>query len=663
LSCRMGFFSGRLAGRGHVPTKIMGRAALLLVASFYACGGSGSGTDGGQPAINGWILLNRDHDSLTRSIEAAKRFGVNHIQLSHDLIMNIDDILGDEPETQARVDDLLFATELAGENDMESFVWVHELSDVGPDICYDAADSVWGQRAAAYRRGLERVPGVDGVVLMFGSAPLPPWFSLCTCAWCAENYPDANAFEAPPNDERIRIVTEQIGGVVTGELAKKLVARTFVHEPAENDWHARGFAALEGLDFLGMHKSDEQDWQPYNPPSPTLGREGEHDALLEMDVAGEYYGLSALPFCAPAYFAWRLDQIWDKRGIGAAVRIERGSHTALGTPNEVNLYAISGRLKDHNLPLQDVWDEFIADFYDLQPGDPGRDTLQAILADTFAIRLKSHYLLGIWAMEKSSDIPVNTVLDQFSDRGKMPKFDPDWQPVWDALDKPDRRVVLWVWQEGSEAVELAEADLQAGQALDGDIALEAHSDLLQRLKYQNYAAGVFRAVKLFIWAARARSQGVSDPDLAAWMQWAREDLERIREAMPTDDLGDVPIAGPGRIQQFLDNTAGLVPAGTTAREPAAALFSALKIDKLSPTSAQLSFTARRQADVALDFGLEIPDFGRTIEIGQVAAGEMRRVTLDNLVPRRRYVARLRAGAGDDEYKSGYLWIFTPLSGD
>ncbi len=658
MSCRMGFWFHNSAGRRTISRL----AALLLVVSFYACG-SGSGTDDGTAFVNGWILLNRDRDSLTRSIEAAKRFGVNHIQLSHDLIMNIDDLMGNEPETLERVDDLEFAAELAHENGMQTFVWAHELSDAGPDVCYDAADPAWRQRAAAYRQGLARVPGVDGVVLMFGSAPLPPWFSLCTCVWCAENFPGANAFEAPPNDERIRIVTEQIGSALTGELAKKLVARTFVHEPAENDWHSRGFAAVEGLDFLGMHKSDEQDWQPYNPPSPTLGREGEHDALLEMDVAGEYYGLSALPFCAPAYFAWRLDQIWDKRGIGAAVRIERGSHTALGTPNEANLYAISGRLKDHNLPLQDAWDEFIADFYDLQPGDPGRDTLQAILADTFAIRLKSHYLLGIWAMEKSSDIPVNTVLDQFNDRGKMPKFDPDWQPVWDALDKPDRRVVLWVWQEGSEAVELAEADLLAGRALDGKIASAAYGDLLHLLKYQKYAAGVFRAVKLFIWAARARSQGDGDPDLAAWMQWAREDLERIRGAMLTDDLGDVPIAGPGRIRQFLDNTAGLVPAGTSAREPAAALFSALKIEKLSPTSAQLSFTARRQADVALDFGLEIPDFVQTIEIRQVAAGETRRVTLDNLVPRSRYVARLRTGAGDDEYTSGYLWIFTPLSGE
>ncbi len=659
MSCRMCFWYRNSAGRGTVWR----RAALLLVVSLCACGGSGSGTDGGQPAINGWILLNRDHDSIRRSIEAAERFGVNHVQLSHDLIMNIDDILGDQPEAIERVDDLEFAAGLAHEKGMQSFIWAHELSAAGPDICYDAADPVWQERASAYRQGLARIPDVDGVVLMFGSSPLPPWFSLCTCDWCVDNYPDANAFEAPPNDERIRIVTQQIGGAITGELGKKLVARTFVHEPAENDWHADGFAAVQGVDFIGMHKSDEQDWQPYNPPSPTLGREGDHDALLEMDVAGEYYGLSALPFCAPAYFAWRLDQIRDKRGIGAVVRIERGSDSALGTPNEVNLYAISGRLEDRKLPIAKVWDEFISDFYDLAPGDPGRDVLQRILADTFAIRLKSHYVLGIWAMEKSSDIPENTVLDQFNDRGNMPKFDPDWQPVWDALDKPDRRVVEWIWQESSEALELSTADLQAALTLESQIAQADYDDLLRLLRYQKYSSETFRAVKLFIWAARARNQGADDPDLAAWMQWAREDLERIRGAMTADDLADVPIAGPGRIQQFLDNTAGLVPAGTTALEPDPALFSALKIEKLLPTSAQVSFSVRRQAQVALDFGLEIPDFGQTIEVGLIEAGETRLVTLDNIIPGRRYVARLRSGAGDDEYQSGYLWIFTALTGE
>src|SRR5262245_24046106 len=68
-----------------------------------AGGPDAGGPDAGgppPPPVNGWILLDANPQAVSASIDAAARFSVNHIQLSHDLIMNIEDVLGGDPVTQ-----------------------------------------------------------------------------------------------------------------------------------------------------------------------------------------------------------------------------------------------------------------------------------------------------------------------------------------------------------------------------------------------------------------------------------------------------------------------------------------------------------------------------------------------------------------------------------
>src|SRR5262249_36689295 len=152
-----------------------------------------------------------------------------------------------------------------------------------------------------------------------------------------------------------------------------------------------------------------------------------------------------------------------------AARIERGSNSALGTPNEINLYAMSELVKDRHKPIEAIWSEFLEAFYGLAPQSAEAKLLEGILKNTFTIRLDSHYVLGVWALEKDSDLPDGPVLGEFTGRGKMPKWDPDWQGIWDMLDQPDKATVHRIWQEATEGVELARADLQAAAALSGKL--------------------------------------------------------------------------------------------------------------------------------------------------------------------------------------------------
>ncbi len=204
--------------------------------------------------------------------------------------MNIEDLLGDSPEVQARVQVLNQAITLAHEHGMKAHIWAHEFSGTGLEVCYAPDSPVWEARARAYRAGLARIPDVDGMVLMFGSAPMPPWATACLCEWCMATG-EENSIETPSQDERIRLITEHVGRVVVHEMGQELFVRTFVHEPAEVAWHSDGLASVQGLHFTGMHKGPVQDWQPYHPHHPCTGHIGPHPSILEEDVAGEYCGL------------------------------------------------------------------------------------------------------------------------------------------------------------------------------------------------------------------------------------------------------------------------------------------------------------------------------------------------------------------------------------
>ncbi|MFH1530471.1 MAG: fibronectin type III domain-containing protein [Pseudomonadota bacterium] len=607
------------------------------------------------PPVHGWMLLDADPVSVKESIEAAALYGVNHIQLSHALIDEIDQVLGDEPETLQRVETLNLAIDLAHEHGMKAYAWAHEFTGGALEVCFAPDDPFWTARADAYRAAFERLPGLDGVILMFGSASPPPWFSFCACDWCLENYEGLPMF-IPPPEERLRMVVEYVGGAIVAE-GRELFVRTFVHEPAEIGWHSEGLAVATGGPFTGMHKGPVQDWQPYNPHHPCMGAIGDHPGIVELDVAGEYYGLSVLPWAAPGYYRFRLNHLWKNGGVGAVLRVQRGEYHALGTPNEVNMVAVRRLIEDRFTPLDAIWEEFLTGRYGVGPGDPGYEALRGILRDTFPIRRKSHYVLGIWALEKSSDLPGGMVLDQFTGRGKMPKWDPDWQEIWDRLDTPDEEVVRWIWQEGTEAVVLAEEALSRFPDVEGSLAPEDADDLARRLAHQHLAARAWRAVDLFIWGTKAQAHPDGPfPQIDAWKAWAWSELVAVQAEMMDAGLAGVSPAGPASVQKLVNAFAAGV-LDVAAATPDGLLFSPIRVEAVTPTSATLRLRATGDTLVTVDYGLEIPDYGETLDVALVA-GEEQVVALQGLTPNARWVVRLRAVEDGRVVLGGDFWIFT-----
>lgn len=616
-----------------------------------------------EKRIHGWILLDPDPTAMLATIDEAARQGVNHVQLSHGLIMNLSEILGEDEGSLERIETLNLGIARAHEQGMEAWIWSHEFDQgVSIDVCYAPEGAVWAERAEAYRETAALLPGLDGVVMMFGSAPLPPWFTICSCDPCLEDE-GTTPLTSPDQGERLRYVVEELGDVIVNELGLELMVRTFVHEPQEIDWHAEGLSAVQGVAFTGMHKGPVQDWQPYNPHHANIGAIGDHPAVVELDVAGEYYGKSWLPWCAPDYYRYRLRHLWANAGIGAVVRVQRGSDQALGTPNEVNIHAIRRFLEDIDAPTDGIWQDFLLERYGLAPGSAASVTLQAVLSDSFPIRRKAHYALGIWALEKGSGFPSDLTLDQFRDRGEMPKWDPDWAPVWEALDRPGLATVLWLWQEGSEAVTLSNEALARFEEVKPALPEELRQDLEARLGHQALSSEAWRALDLVIWGSRALGEGVTDPRLEGWLRWGLQDIERLRSAMVDQGFSGKPAAAPGPLVAFLEKASAVVEEAVTAEAPPGALFSPLRFTN-TEAGVEVRFTTGASLDLSLDLGAEIPDYGQTLELPGVEAGVEQLVILEDLAPGRRYVLRLRATHEGLELRGGDFWLFTPgPSGD
>jgi len=545
---------------------------------------------------------------------------------------------------------------------MKVYLWAHEFQDGDIVVCYGANGAIWDTRAAAYRDAIAKVPDVDAIVLMFGSAGASPWFTLCDCDWCTETFPDE--MMGPPNDVKIQLVIEHIGDVLEG-LGKEMVARVFAHEPDENPWHADGLARARATEFVSMHKSEVQDWQPYNPIDPTVGQVGAHPSILEMDAAGEYFGRSELPFASPAYYRYRLKAAYDKTAIGAVARISRGSDTALGTPNEVNLEAIKWYVQDPTVTLDQVWSRFLTRRYfqgQNPEGNADATNLQRILELTLPIMTKTHYVLGQWALEKGSDIPTEPVTGELGGRGNMPKWDADWTEIWNRVKTPDYQTVYDIYNEGTEAVMLAERAFYDFSQSEWNMTQGDFDSLYFQLRHQYFAARAWRAVETYIWARKSAVLfPVNAPLMFTWADWARLELSNVADEMEDAGLSDVRICSPSRIRAFLSNT--LDAPDIEPSQPQDSWLRPLYFTEIGEKYVDIAFKSCLPGKYSIEYGTKLPNFNQAVEI--VTAPDARPDCQDwgkivgGLQADTMYFFRLKVEDADgNTYRTSEYWAMT-----
>ena len=258
--------------------------------------------------------------------------GVNQVQLSHDLMMNLFEVRdSSRMKLVRRLADLSHDSGIG-----EVCVWDHALYDTdyypsefhypGTGLLDLDRPGLWEWIADDYRSMLSRCPFVDGVVLTF----------IESGARVEEQFSGMSA------SERLAKVVSTVSEVVCREFGKKLWLRTFAYTQEEYDSIVDCFSLVEWYEGMGlMVKDAPHDFFLTHPVNQYIGRLG-HPTLVEFDACGEYSGQGVILNTLPDFFASRWNEVKDFEDVvGWVARTSRKGDTEItGTPTEVNIYAL-----------------------------------------------------------------------------------------------------------------------------------------------------------------------------------------------------------------------------------------------------------------------------------------------------------------------------------
>lgn len=311
--------------------------------------------------IRGWQFHLYDIPYLRRAIAVAAEHKVNHIQLTHDIVMYLKHI-NNNPTRERQVNDLVDQAHRRG---MEAFVMIHTISYLPSRFLTGHRANLddprfWTYEREQYQTVFRKCPNIDGIALSFGDA----------CHY--HIYNDNQVSSAMTPSERLLQYIETVWEVCDS-LGKTLYVR---------DWAGSG-ATVEAImrapaGVRVMTKSDIGDWQQTDPHNPLLGAFGDRHQIVEMDLCGEYLGRSWVHWGAPEYVAYRLRHALSRGVKGAVGRVDAfdlghhlealpygvpssvgGTH-ALGTPNDVNIFAFCRLLENPDADPEGLWQEWAA---------------------------------------------------------------------------------------------------------------------------------------------------------------------------------------------------------------------------------------------------------------------------------------------------------------
>jgi len=506
-------------------------------------------------SVRGWLIHTADPEYLDRVLEAAPRYGVNHLDLSHDVVMNASEFES-KPELAQSVEGAARRAAGAG---IKAYVWAHELDtrDKDPDLdpASPAGKAFWEARREAYRRVLRACPSLAGVVLMFGSSPTEVW-----------DIPGRDAFwKGLSMPARVRYVTELVREVVVGEFGKQLVVRDFNHGPKQLQWLVEGLRDCPGITVYS--KAEPQDFQPFYPHSPSIGAYGSTPQLLEIDLNGEYWGQSLIPVSLVGYLRYRIAHAASKGVAGAVGRIDTYRNRALGTPSEINLYAFRRLLEEPSLDEQRIYDDWLRERYRLAPGSEPARRLQSILERSFEMAKRVYYTQGFWTWKSQSSLPRNAKQIDGCIVGKSTAlWDPAAAETERRLRRPAAADVRAILAEKDDGVALADANLRDMAPLAGRIAPSDYADWTRRLRLAADLARVYRAIASGYWRVKLREAHPEAPEAALTaIRTALGELEEWAERLPASHAWCEPLAEEApRLREFAADLRASLSRGPSA---------------------------------------------------------------------------------------------------
>ena len=341
--------------------------------------------------IYGWNILTDHTPTALRTLEATKNYHVNHLQLSHQICHNLKDV-----KLQWNRNIVNNLTEHAHELGIpEVVVWDHALYnlDYYPDR-FKMKDSgllnlddpnFWEWFKADYRKMLDKIPEVNGIVLTF----------IETGARVENQY--SEILKTP--QEKLAALVDSVASVIVTERHLKLYLRSFMYNKNELNNLMQCFSLIKCPDIVVMAKETPHDFFVTHPVSWWI-QDIPFPVIIEFDATHEFSGQGIVASFFPGIHLKRWEYYQKLPNvIGFSIRTDRyGKTSILNRPPEINLFAIYEATKDPEIGVDEVIEKFIEGKYDsvLVP------YLRPVFEMAPEIILSSFYTLGLNTTHHSS---------------------------------------------------------------------------------------------------------------------------------------------------------------------------------------------------------------------------------------------------------------------
>ena len=348
----------------------------------------------GPLEYRGWSTQNGDQDYLAQLVPRAAAAGMNHLQLCHGVVAphGVDQLLAG-PDAAAIQERVNLVCDLAHRHNIKVDMWVNELSDAPKQFQEGGRVKLtprfWKWLEAKYDRVFSLVPNVDGIVLAIGETRYPLLM-------------DSVVVSKDGPSERLAKLAEVFARICERH-DKALYFRSDAHDYEELAVVIAGItraaerSAVVKKRLTVMSKVGPSDFSPYLPYNPALGGVGGLRQIMELDLGAEFSGQNQLLFDETDFIHRVLDNGRRAGIVGAVARIERWRNTAIGTPNEVNVYAYGRLLQDSRPTAAQLRGEWCKQRY----GRAAGPFVASMLARSFDINNSIFFPLEEWVANHS----------------------------------------------------------------------------------------------------------------------------------------------------------------------------------------------------------------------------------------------------------------------
>ena len=306
--------------------------------------------------IHGWNILTDSYKDAIVTIDAATSYNINHLQISHNIIMDLNEIR--QPDKRDLVNDLVSKAHKAGIK--EVVVWDHALYSlkyypdqfkIGPNSTINLDDPEfldWVQND--YREMMKLIPEVDGIVLTF----------VETGARAEKQYSE----KLNSSVEKLAFIVDIVAEVICEELGKQLYIRTFAYTDAEYKNTIGCISHIKNEKVILMMKETPHDFfltHPNDKYAGTINR----PTIIEFDCGNEFNGQGVIANTWPEHIIKRWSEFIRRPNvIGYVARTDRyGDTRSVGTPNEILLFALKRYTENSSITVDIIHDEFITREY------------------------------------------------------------------------------------------------------------------------------------------------------------------------------------------------------------------------------------------------------------------------------------------------------------